>query len=131
MNRHPLNALASWKEYGFGANPDMAEELAGYAERSWDLHLAPENLAAIRGLAEIHHRLGDDHAHAEFHDAHHHAPPAPPADVAAPAAISVAEVQAAAGIIPEATPRDSGALAGLEGFLNAIRRTRAGRVAAR
>jgi hypothetical protein len=42
VNRHPLNALASWKEYGFGANPDMAEELAGYAERSWDLHLAPE-----------------------------------------------------------------------------------------
>lgn len=100
-------------------------------ELEFVLHLAPENLAAIRGLAEIHHRLGDDHAHAEFHDAHHHAPPAPPADVAAPAAISVAEVQAAAGIIPEATPRDSGALAGLEGFLNAIRRTRAGRVAAR
>jgi tetratricopeptide (TPR) repeat protein len=100
-------------------------------ELEFVLQLAPENLAAIRGLAEIHHRLGDDHAHPDFHDAHHHAPPAPPADVAAPPAISVAEVQAAAGITPEAAPRDSGAVVGLEEFLTAIRRARTGRVAAR
>src|SRR5512132_4462676 len=32
-------------------------------ELEFVLKLAPENLAAIRGLAEIHHRLGDDHEH--------------------------------------------------------------------
>ena len=32
------------------------------------LRLAPENLAAIRGLAEIHHRRGDD-AHEQYTDA--------------------------------------------------------------
>ena len=33
------------------------------------LKLAPENLAAIRGLAEIHHRRGGDDAHEEYTDA--------------------------------------------------------------
>jgi len=31
-------------------------------ELEYVLKLAPENLAAIRGLAEIHHRIGDEHA---------------------------------------------------------------------
>jgi tetratricopeptide (TPR) repeat protein len=31
------------------------------AELEYVLKLAPENLAAIRGLAEIHHRIGDEH----------------------------------------------------------------------
>jgi tetratricopeptide (TPR) repeat protein len=32
-------------------------------ELEYVLKLAPENLAAIRGLAEIHHRIGDEHEH--------------------------------------------------------------------
>jgi tetratricopeptide (TPR) repeat protein len=55
------------------------------------LRLAPENLAAIRGLAEIHDRLGaEDHAHS---------PEAPPEPSSAPA-MTVAEVQAASGFKP-------------------------------
>jgi tetratricopeptide (TPR) repeat protein len=55
------------------------------------LRLAPENLAAIRGLAEIHDRLGaEDHAHS---------PEAPPEPSSAPA-MTVAEVQAASGFRP-------------------------------
>ena len=34
-------------------------------ELEYVLKLAPENLAAIRGLAEIHHRIGEEHEHLE------------------------------------------------------------------
>lgn len=40
VERHPLNVLASWKEYGFGASADIASELADYAKRTWDLDLS-------------------------------------------------------------------------------------------
>ena len=61
-------------------------------ELEYVLKLAPENLAAIRGLAEIHHRIGNDHSeHAELHEspaepappieAQEAAPPVPPAPV--------------------------------------------------
>jgi tetratricopeptide (TPR) repeat protein len=55
------------------------------------LRLAPENLAAIRGLAEIHDRLGaDDQPHSQE---------APPEPSSSPA-ISIAEVHAASGFRP-------------------------------
>jgi tetratricopeptide (TPR) repeat protein len=38
-------------------------------ELEYVLKLAPENLAAIRGLAEIHHRIGDDHTEHVEHEA--------------------------------------------------------------
>jgi tetratricopeptide (TPR) repeat protein len=99
-------------------------------ELEFVLQLAPENLAAIRGLAEIHHRLGDDHAHPDFHNADHHAPPTPPVEATAVPAINVVEVQAAAGAATQEPPRNSAALSALDQFLNAIQRARAGRVAA-
>jgi hypothetical protein len=39
--------LASWKEFGFGANADVAGELAEYARRTWGLQLAPAKLSRI------------------------------------------------------------------------------------
>ncbi len=100
-------------------------------ELEFVLELAPENLAAIRGLAEIHHRLGDDQQHPDFHKAEHHAPPPQPPEAAASAAISVAEVQAASGMVAPPVQRDEPALAGLEEFLKAILRARTERSAAR
>src|SRR5262245_33489622 len=47
-------------------------------ELEYVLKLAPENLAAIRGLAEIHHRIGDEHSeHVELAEPIESAPPAP------------------------------------------------------
>ena len=98
-------------------------------ELEFVLKLAPENLAAIRGLADIHHRLRDDQQHPDFHNAEHHAPPAVAAEQEALPPISVAEVHAASGFVPEQAPSPvpapSAALAGLEQFLNAIVRARA------
>jgi predicted Zn-dependent protease len=64
-------------------------------ELEFVLKLAPENLAAIRGLAEIHHRLGDDHEHLS-------PPPATLEQRAdpAPAAINIREAQTAAAAVP-------------------------------
>lgn len=64
---------------------------AAREELEYVLKLAPENLAAIRGLAEIHHRIGED--------ASEHSEPdetvAPPAsDVPS---MTIAEIQAASG----------------------------------
>ena len=113
-------------------------------ELEFVLKLAPENLAAIRGLADIHHRLGVAHEHHEYHAEQTpapavHLPAAPP-----PPAIAVAEVQAASGaftFIPSegrqevtiASPerRDDPVMAGLEQFLNAIMRARTERSVAR
>jgi len=107
-------------------------------ELEYVLKLAPENLAAIRGLAEIHHRLGDDHE--ERRDGRVAAPSA--AQPVAPpvsTAISVAEIQAASGFVAEPSQQDDAGgsafaagqaqLAGLERFLSAIRRARAERAA--
>ncbi len=57
------------------------------------LKLAPENLAAIRGLAEIHDRTGDSREQASYEQDN---------PVAHPAAeeMSVAEIQAASGFAP-------------------------------
>jgi len=106
-------------------------------ELEFVLKLAPENLAAIRGLAEIHHRLGDDHE--EQRDGRPAPSVAQPAELAESAAISVAEVQAASGFIAEPPQHDDSGgcaldvgqaqLAGLERFLSAIQRARAERPA--
>jgi tetratricopeptide (TPR) repeat protein len=98
------------------------------------LTLAPENLAAIRGLAEIHRRLGDDHD-----DGHHRVQaaqqePAPPAPVVAPAALipfAVPGAYAAPPIAPQPLHLENGALAGLEQLLGAIHRARAASVSSR
>jgi predicted Zn-dependent protease len=113
------------------------------------LRLAPENLAAIRGLAEIHHRRGDqgheqytdadvaryaaegDAAHAAeaaLQQAASHASPAAP-EVAQPRALQPEPPAAAPAVRqPVATPP---ALAGLEQFLHAIVRTRTERAITR
>jgi tetratricopeptide (TPR) repeat protein len=148
------------------------------------LRLAPENLAAIRGLAEIHERLRDeprDHHRAVqiagVEPPHHemtveeiqaasgfkppepdeavHTPETPASPVDAPpvpSLPSVAEPEPAFSVSPIATEEhvpaempplaappahirqpstDTAALAGLEEFLDAIRRARAERPAAR
>ncbi len=102
-------------------------------ELEFVLELAPENLAAIRGLAEIHHRLGDDHEHQDFHRPEQQPAAMQPPDAAPGPPISIAEVQAAAaGVapLPPAQP-DEGVLDGLEHFLNAVLRARAERSPAR
>jgi predicted Zn-dependent protease len=113
------------------------------------LRLAPENLAAIRGLAEIHHRRGDqgheqytdadvaryaaegDAAHAAeaaLQQAASHASPAAP-EVAQPRALQPEPPAAAPAVRqPVATPP---ALAGLDQFLHAIVRTRTERAITR
>jgi tetratricopeptide (TPR) repeat protein len=73
------------------------------------LRIAPENLAAIRGLAEIHSRVKE---HADSVDAL--APVEPESVRNAPRAVSVTRL----------TP-ELGALAALEAFLTAIERARA------
>lgn len=109
------------------------------------LKLAPENLAAIRGLAEIHHRRGDD-----GQENYNVAIDAARREAAAPAAadfgLTPELTDTAAGdfpLQPEATHApvidapvvpaidDAPALAGLEEFLAAILRARADRSAAR
>jgi hypothetical protein len=100
------------------------------------LRLAPENLAAIRGLAEIHHRGGEEAPE-------HYATAGPDAEHIASEA--VAEMRAASGALaePEAVPpapsgpspapggvpdlSSAPALAGLEQFLLAIQRARSAR----
>ena len=64
---------------------------AAREELEYVLKLAPENLAAIRGLAEIHHRFGED--------AIEHTQPEDTVAPAAPdvASMTIAEIQAASG----------------------------------
>jgi tetratricopeptide (TPR) repeat protein len=67
-----------------GRLEDAREEL------EYVLKLAPENLAAIRGLAEIHHRIGQD--------ATEHSQPEPVAAAASGVdSMTIAEIQAASG----------------------------------
>jgi tetratricopeptide (TPR) repeat protein len=61
------------------------------AELEYVLKLAPENLAAIRGLAEIHNRIGADAS--EHTQPEEHAAAAAPDD----SSMSIAEIQAASG----------------------------------
>jgi tetratricopeptide (TPR) repeat protein len=138
-------------------------------ELEFVLKLAPENLAAIRGLAEIHHRNGQDAGEVTpipepipaIAVSVADAPPVARADVAShqPIESNTVLAIAAAALIPEpvlsiavpssdivlAAPEElperaphvtypdpvDPALAGLEEFLNAIIRARAGRAAAR
>ena len=125
-------------------------EVGRYEEAQQELEhvlkLAPENLAAIRGLAEIHHRRGDDthDGHERYHAAIDHAQreeaaqpnPPPPIDLplnqvpsASPAAPELRLAADAPGAPTEHdTPgMDAGGLAGLEAFLAAIQRARAAR----
>ena len=81
-------------------------------ELEFVLRSAPENLAAIRGLAEIHHRLGDS---AED--------PTPGGEQAAPARVPMPQGFAA---VPPAEPLlTSPSLAALEAFLSAVQQARA------
>jgi tetratricopeptide (TPR) repeat protein len=102
-------------------------------ELEFVLKLAPENLAAIRGLAEIHHRLGDEQAHPLVVPS----PTVEPARAPVAEAISVAEVQAASGFVvidaapPPAPPPVDPTLPVLEQLLGAIQRARATRAALR
>jgi plasmid stabilization system protein ParE len=128
-------------------------------ELEYVLKLAPENLAAIRGLAEIHHRVGEDHAEGHFEPASSEVTAAVPVveshetpslaaaaemltehvseariPVLAPTpAVTLSPVETSARTPPHVTYRGpvDPALAGLEEFLNAIIRARAQRAAAR
>jgi len=103
-------------------------------ELEYVLRLAPENLAAIRGLAEIHHRRGhDDHPrHTAALDEHARSDAAGP--VSSPAPGYAASGPADPTVNPEYGVSDSGiaaqaaqpdpALAGLQAFLSAIERAR-------
>jgi tetratricopeptide (TPR) repeat protein len=72
-----------------GRLPDAKKELESV------LKLAPENLAAIRGLAEIHGRLRDE--------AHHDRAEESGAAESAESQMTVAEIQAASGFAPPST----------------------------
>ena len=103
-------------------------------ELEFVLKLAPENLAAIRGLAEIHHRLGDDHEHHALVPRETATPEtAPPEPVAAESAVSVDRVAFVdAPSIVTAQAQDHSRerqIAALEQLLGAIHRARAARSA--
>jgi tetratricopeptide (TPR) repeat protein len=67
-------------------------------ELEYVLKLAPENLAAIRGLAEIHHRIGDEHSeHVDHHVDH---PAAEPTESLAPAAAAIGQHEPEPASIP-------------------------------
>jgi tetratricopeptide (TPR) repeat protein len=80
-------------------------------ELEFVLRAAPENLAAIRGLAEIHHRLGDS---AED--------PAPGGAQAAQPRVPMP--QGLAGVHPAEPPLADPSLAALEAFLSAVQQAR-------
>ena len=101
-------------------------------ELEYVLKVAPENLAAIRGLAEIHHRKGeapDEHHYQAAVDAAHGstAPSATAAPVPvapAPAAASRPAVQPVPVVPPPAGRPPDPSLPRLEAFLAAIVRAR-------
>ena len=105
-------------------------------ELEFVLKLAPENLAAIRGLAEIHRRLGDDHEQQEVRTVQQE-PPVPEPVVVPEAPIpfvvpgALAAVPVASQPDPQPPPREERALTGLEQFLGAIQRARAARPSSR
>ena len=96
---------------GVGAYDEAASELEDV------LRTAPENLAAIRALADIHARRGET----EHYDVPADAPPAPaaPSPSVVPAAVPIAVHSSA--VTRESEPP---ALVELEAFLGAIERAR-------
>jgi tetratricopeptide (TPR) repeat protein len=109
-------------------------EVGDYEEAREELELvlrvAPENLAAIRGLAEIHHRRGDvsdtpDDPAAESPETASAAAPAVATWANPPAATPASQYpgQSTAAVAQQTQPADP-ALAGLEDFLGAILRAR-------
>jgi len=115
-------------------------------ELEYVLKLAPENLAAIRGLAEIHHRIGDQAVEHSLEPVESPAPPAPPVPNDEPAPgprialkVRVDEVERIESSPPPSAAQPAAtypppvdpALAGLEEFLNAIVRVRTERAAGR
>lgn len=110
LQRHPsyisAHVTLGRALYEIGEYEEAREELEHV------LRVAPENLAAIRGLAEIHHRRGQlpeaDGMQQPFE------PPARPPEVARPVIAVSATAKAA----------DDPALAGLESFLAAILRAK-------
>ena len=98
-------------------------------ELEFVLRLAPENLAAIRGLAEIHRRLGDDHEHQELH-----AEAQFPSEASSPADAGAAiQYKTTPDFLPEtpavapAVQREDVTREALEQLLAAIQRARADR----
>jgi tetratricopeptide (TPR) repeat protein len=85
------------------------------------LRAAPENLAAIRGLGEIHHRLGDAANAPEA--------PSPERPEAAPALVPMPQ-QPPAVSAAEPIPTDP-SVAALEAFLAGVRQAREARTTAR
>jgi tetratricopeptide (TPR) repeat protein len=106
-----------------GRYEDATEEL------QFVLRLAPENLAAIRGLAEIQHRRGEDASDAPLAPAVSAAPPgvsAPiPISAAPPAPPPLIEVTLPPPVEAARPVAPHPALVGLEAFLGAIVRARA------
>ncbi len=109
-------------------------------ELEYVLKLAPENLAAIRGLAEIHDRSDDDHAHHTAaldehvrNDAASAEAPSAPEQLRSEPAVAAGQQISGFYDPPPNQPvgRIDPALAGLEAFLGAIERTRDERAAAR
>jgi tetratricopeptide (TPR) repeat protein len=112
LQRHP-SYLSARVTLG-RALAEMAEFDEATAELEFVLRAAPENLAAIRALAEIHRRRAEM---PETIDAYEH--------YDAPAAVPSPEQPVAVQSSPVLTDPEGPALAGLESFLAAIERTRA------
>ena len=92
------------------------------------LRLAPENLAAIRGLAEIHRRLGDDHAAGELHAEPPRPSEVPSAPDARPTiAFKTADVLPEPPAVAPVFQRGDATRQALEQLLAAIERARADR----
>jgi tetratricopeptide (TPR) repeat protein len=103
-----------------GRLPEARQEL------EFVLKLAPENLAAIRGLAEIHRRLGDDQDHQDVSEVQHPPAEVQPIERASSIPFKTPDIQA----VPAAAQPvhgDEAALGGLERFVGAIQRARVAR----
>ena len=93
-------------------------------ELEYVLRVAPENLAAIRGLAEIHHRRGDSGDSHEFDQAHHAEVAAAPEPPRVPVAPEIAVRRPEPIRLSAAEPVDERVLGELERFLASIQRAR-------
>lgn len=97
-------------------------------ELEFVLRLAPENLAAIRGLAEIHRRLGDDHEHQELHAGTQHPSEVSSAvDERATIPFKTPDFLPETPAVSPAVERNDATCQALEQLLAAIERARAGR----
>ena len=111
LQRHP--AYVSARVTLGRALMDMGDYDGATRELEQVLRAAPENLAAIRALADIHRRRGElpETAQVVSDGAYGSSEPSEPARVAVRSA-------------PVAMPVENAALAGLESFLTAIQRAR-------